>query len=431
MKVERRLLLRSLYRISVPPLSLALLVLFALLSGLAAASDEDLYQLLGVTRLASTQEIKTAYRRKARDTHPDKRKDVPPEEAAESFRKVVHAFEILSDSESRKHYDRTGRAEGPDTHNGGWNQQHARHQFTWSFQRRPVRLKDRFDVQEAQSRVLHVVSLEQLRTVLLDDNDLLERHLLMCFVTPDLEKHVDDEMVFPFPFAAMSSQGIWWEDLLQTVQVRFNRGNDLTRFFGIPSGDDVRNSGRPIFVFGKRGQPLSSAFERIQTSNRQEFETWVWKMIEVPVEFVNRHDHPVEIYWVHGTRAHLKATLPANHRVNHTSMLTHEWYIRDARVDSFSTSPGRWKLSEESSLGSWKIGIEGGPRFRDDGSVEIIINRSSCFDLSGHCPFWRMQNECVKNPNFMSDKCPLTCKVCQAHGTDKPYDNADSIKDEL
>eukprot|EP00986_Skeletonema_menzelii_P018643 scaffold26671_cov127-Skeletonema_menzelii.AAC.4 len=48
-----------------------------------------------------------SYRRKARDTHPDKRgKDVSAEEAAEAFRQVVHAFEILSDDNSRRRYDR-------------------------------------------------------------------------------------------------------------------------------------------------------------------------------------------------------------------------------------------------------------------------------------------------------------------------------------
>jgi farnesyl diphosphate synthase len=50
-----------------------------------------------VERSATTQEIKTAYRRKALDTHPDKNRHMPQEQAAESFRQVVHAFEILSD----------------------------------------------------------------------------------------------------------------------------------------------------------------------------------------------------------------------------------------------------------------------------------------------------------------------------------------------
>ena len=55
---------------------------------------------------------------------------------------------------------------------------------------------------------MHIVSLTQLETVMLDDNDLLERNLLMVFVTPQkVEVLCDDEMVFPYPFAAMSEQG--------------------------------------------------------------------------------------------------------------------------------------------------------------------------------------------------------------------------------
>lgn len=388
-------------------------IILVLLSLVAVAKDSDLYQILGVSRSADSKEIKTAYRRKARDTHPDKNKQVSPEEAAEAFRKVVHAFEILSDESSRRQYDRTGRA--PTTTQQKQQQQTGNfYGFHWNFYGKPVRLKDKFEVQDAQSRVLHIVSLDQLKTVMLDDNDLLERNLLMCFVSPGaVETEADDKIVFPYPFAAMSSQGIWWEDLLQTVNVRYNKGNDLSRFFDLPSGDKLRDSGKPIFLFGKRGQPLSAGLARIQTSNRHEFEKWVWKQIEVEVYFENRHLQAVEIYWIHGSRAHLKVTLDPNQYVWHTSMLAHEWYARDARVDQFPGSPGRWKLSEESQLGSWKIGQN--PPVGEDGTVRIEIEAKVCYDMSGHCGFWDKQQECQKNPNFMREKCPLTCKFCRNH----------------
>jgi len=55
---------------------------------------------------------------------------------------------------------------------------------------------------------MHIVSLTQLETVMFDENELLERNLLMAFVTPQqVETLCDDEMVFPYPFAAMSEQG--------------------------------------------------------------------------------------------------------------------------------------------------------------------------------------------------------------------------------
>ena len=390
-----------------------------LLTGGAAEAEKDLYKLLGVDRKATTKELKSAYRRKALDTHPDKNRHLPPEEAAESFRQVVHAFEILSDASTRSRYDQTGRTDGNSGAGNGFGNQGQRggqqgqqfHGFQWNFHRKPVKLKDKFEVQEAMSRVLHVVSLEQLRTIMLDDDDRLERNILMVFVTPQkVEQHVDDEMVFPYPFAAMSSQGIWWEDLLQTVKVRFNKKNDLTEHFNIPTGDSMRSSGKPIFVFGKRGQSLDEAWAQIETTNRQEFNTWVWTQLEVQVEFINHHDHPVEIYWIHGSTAHISLTLDPNKSSHHTTMLSHEWYVRDARVDKRKDSPGRYKLTTESSLGSWKITNDTSPQI-------ITIETPVCYDLSGHCLFWKRQSACTKNPTFMCEVCQLSCK--QSCGTCK------------
>jgi curved DNA-binding protein CbpA len=361
---------------------------------------------LGVERSATTQEIKTAYRRKALDTHPDKNRHMPQEQAAESFRQVVHAFEILSDEQSRTRYDRTGRSDANSANNNNSNRGGSNFYggFTWNFQRKPVKLKDRFDVQEAKSRVLHIASLEHLQTVMMDDDDRLERNLLMVFCTPlAVETLVDDEIVFPYPFAAKSSQGIWWEDLLQTVKVRFQKQNDLTKHFNIPNGDSMRTTGKPIFVFGKRGQTLDEPWAQIETDSRTAFENWVWEQIQVKLHFVNRHDFPVELYWIHGSRAHERSPIQPGDTVEHTSMLSHEWYARDARVDSRHDSPGRYKLTQESSLGSWKI-------VNDTSPQEIVIETPICFDLSGHCLFWKQQGACTKNSVFMCEQCRLSCK---------------------
>jgi molecular chaperone DnaJ len=72
-----------------------------------ATTGRDYYELLGVTRDASDSEIKKAFRRLARELHPDV--STAPD-AEERFREVVEAYEVLSKSETRELYDRYGHA---------------------------------------------------------------------------------------------------------------------------------------------------------------------------------------------------------------------------------------------------------------------------------------------------------------------------------
>jgi curved DNA-binding protein len=71
------------------------------------ATTRDFYEMLGVARTASQEEIQRAYRKLARRFHPDINKDP---DAEDRFKEINEAYQVLSDPESRARYDRFGQA---------------------------------------------------------------------------------------------------------------------------------------------------------------------------------------------------------------------------------------------------------------------------------------------------------------------------------
>lgn len=73
------------------------------------SQPKDLYEILGVSRDASQEEIKKAYRKLARKYHPDVNKEP---DAEEKFKEINGAYEVLGNEEKRRQYDRFGTTDG-------------------------------------------------------------------------------------------------------------------------------------------------------------------------------------------------------------------------------------------------------------------------------------------------------------------------------
>ena len=101
-------------RASLRPFALAVCLVATLYLGACIApvaeakKKKDYYEILGIERGASQEEIKKAYRKMAVQFHPDKNRGNP--EAEEKFKEATEAYEVLSDEEKRAAYDRFGKA---------------------------------------------------------------------------------------------------------------------------------------------------------------------------------------------------------------------------------------------------------------------------------------------------------------------------------
>lgn len=104
------------------------------------AAKSDYYDILGISKGASQDEIKKAYRKQALEWHPDKHKD-NKESAEKRFKEVNAAYQILSDTEKKRAYDQFGHAAfspggmpgGPGRAGGPFGQTGRQGPFTYTY----------------------------------------------------------------------------------------------------------------------------------------------------------------------------------------------------------------------------------------------------------------------------------------------------------
>ncbi|KAJ1456839.1 hypothetical protein M885DRAFT_516378 [Pelagophyceae sp. CCMP2097] len=339
-------------------------VVLLVTSGLAQRPQTptfDYYKMLGVKEKANGDEIKKAYRKRAKKTHPDKVKPELRQAASDKFTKLAEAYETLSDPTKRRTYDQTRHADaggggapggggfgggrrpgGNGGFGGGGNpfggfggggfggggfgsgfsggQQQQRQQKQQQHREQPrspppppARWTQPPQVAEAQRRVGRVASLSTLRKLVLDaDTGVLKYHLFHAFYST--ANGCDDRLSdskFPYPFTdpnATSPTGArrWGAHVkfTKTDLSGSNSGGDAANLAVKLLGAKANVQGGaaqqcPQIVFVRRGARLAHKDAVILPPQQAvaKWEEWAWERMKVTLTWRNAGREKIDVYW--------------------------------------------------------------------------------------------------------------------------------------
>lgn len=410
----------------------------------AAAESETHYQVLGVKRDADAATIKRAYYKLARTHHPDKVADPSERSAAEKkFKRIAEAHQTLVDSASRREYDteidsRQSRPRASPT-NGQHRQQQQQHhnqQQQWQRQRQqnpshqqpstaqkdePLSYQRRVDnrgpstpgshEERAQKQIRHVKAVGDLNDVV-DASQKLKRHLLIAMYD-SRDRRCEASLArtkYPFPFADWSQDwhGVWWGDIVTAAMhdvgppLQAGRPSSILATYESAVGPAKRASFGvtipmcPIILLQSRGKAIGEDARKLATPTADEFQSWMFSHLTVPLTIRNDYGSAVKVNWIHSSDVKDVAVLKPKEKVERMVYLGHTLHAE--RTDRKGAT-----ISEGSSLLIFKV----------LNNSDMVIGPVACLDASADCEDWTRKGECKRNRNFMKTECPRSCDLCK------------------
>ena len=383
------------------------------------AADPTLYERLGLAKGASVKEIKKAYHLAALKSHPDKVDGGPAakEKAAEEFKAVSQAYEVLSNAELRRSYDATGRVPDDKAYNAAQKQRpdgedeygyeggSSSSGYQQRYSQRGYRFYsnyDEFAVKLAIGRARRVRSLSALKALLQDPNGRPVKVGLVGFYAAGDADSLK-RLRSPYPFAGWSDPhqgaGFWWEDAIQTCLVSVGTTNlesELLRHFGITGATKL-----PVVAWVKKDAALTYDDVSMAGFVHETFVSWVYERLHASVKIVNDDFRDAKIWWISGGSAKEMGVAKARGGTfEHSTFLSHKWVA--------------WPVAAEGRV----LGVDslqGSLTIENLGELHTLHVKPKCLDKNGHCGQWKGLGECEKNAGYMAAACARSCGGCDGY----------------